>query len=230
VTNSFLNPAVVLTADDFHQLKVAYAGKHPELKFAVCVVSIAEAITEAREIFTYGMIEDEDAVCNLKLRADKLAEELESHLAQRREQLKAVEKEESAGKEIKSRRAEILSLYGFGLSKHAMLLCLRRALDPYNSMIDDAVAQVCGYTLALAQEAEIYQPLGSLWVVAMLMAVWAATLVPETKLEIEDMILYYRRTALGAIGVVPKKELEWMGRRMDLRGCHPFELQPGLLA
>jgi hypothetical protein len=230
VANSFLNPAVVLTAGDFHQLRVAYTGKHPELTLMVCIVSIAEAITEAREIFTYGTTGDEKAIHDLKFRVDKLTEQLESHLARRREELETVKEDGSAITDITMKRAEILSAYGFGLSTHAMLLCLRRALDPYDPTVDDDVAQVCTYALIIAEDAKIYQPLGSLWVVAVLMAVWCATLVPGTKLEIEDMILHYRRTALGPIGVVPKKELEWMGRRMDLRECHPFELQPGLLA
>lgn len=224
ISNSFVNPAVILTDHDYRQIEKAYAADSPGFNFFVSGMRISEAMTQTRSIVAFGS----DA-SDMKHRVQSLTEDSTRQVNLFRDRLSNFNPSkwppENAGLLLVAGR----KTYGFCLSLHAMLLCLRRALSPEDAMIPHDAAQLSKQALQLAEESKVYRPLGGLWAVPMLMAVWCATLVPATKQDVEDMILDYRRQALGSIAAVPKEDMEWMAKRLDLRGSHDLEFQRPLL-
>lgn len=216
LAQSILNPAVVLAYEDYRQIEKPYLlGNAPELQLVCYLVRLSEMASEARLLLGRG-----DEVQGLMPRIRELDQDLLSLQRLFRERLYGLDIATPTPSNTATTRyhAVYQMTYGSAMTLYSVLMCLHRALNAHDPTIAADEAQSSAEALKLARGARIYRPLGSLWVTRMLMVVWCATLDAETRLAIQYMIREYRVTqSLEAVGVVPRRDMEWMERRLAFR-------------
>jgi hypothetical protein len=211
LSQSMINPDVTLTYDDYRGIeKLCEIGNAPELRLVCCSVRLSKTASQARLLRNHGR--GTGAVMSQTQRLDR---ELRHFLEVFRDQLYSFDPSQSSAGNAIAIHGIYQMNYSAAVNLYGILLCLRRALDIHDGAVNDDSHRLCNDALRLAREARVYRPLGSLWVTPMLMVLWCATRDQTTRHEIEDMIRDYRRTqSMENVMLVPKKDLEWMERRL----------------
>ena len=211
VAQSILNPVIVLSSEDYRKIEEPYlAGDRAEHQFVRCFVNVGETATLVRSALVWGQ-----DIITVSARAQGLHRELLELRRFFRQRLYDFESNFALSQIAASKHGLYQLTYSSVLTFYGVLICMRRALDACDAVLDQDTAQLCTDALQLAEEGKIYRPLGSLWATRMLMTTWCATLDLEKRLEIEHIIRDYQKSqSLETDGALPKSDMEWMERRM----------------
>lgn len=113
--------------------------------------------------------------------------------------------------------------YGFALMAAILIDCIARSLD--NRRQDDSNHLRCfaQEIIELAKIAQVYRPLGSMYMLACLSAAYIATDDSTTQAMSADLLQDYRMDLSGPNTTPLKKELDWLKQRFMLKEIGTYD-------
>lgn len=112
-------------------------------------------------------------------------------------------------------------LYGFALTFCMVFNCILKALDSNNAELDMEAADYCNIALDLAEQANMYRPLGSSWAILSLLGAWCCSRDDSTDAVVEGVLADYVLDFPGHFPETPGKlraDLQFLYRRLSLQG------------
>ena len=112
--------------------------------------------------------------------------------------------------------AALQAAYGIGMVVAIVGNTILRALDPEDTLLIVESTQMAVDTLALADAASRYRPLGSGYIALCLGAAWVGVIDEDLKAKLEAKWMEWGPDFIGGLDKVPIREMNWTQRQLLL--------------
>ena len=214
VLQSFANPSIVLSAEEYQCLDKAFFDLAPSSAF----VGLWQLMLRCSELMQLGRvaIASGSSLEPIVAGTKELRSSFDLLLPTMQEHLKTLEVRSSDDSFQIRMHASYQRAYGLALASLAILLCAQRTLSPNEWDMHVVSANLCTEVLRINHDARVYRPQAAIWTVHMLICTWCSTQDITLRKTIEEAFLDFQKDVMGPRAELPIDQLRLLERRLCL--------------